>query len=211
MTGQASPAGLGETLAQAQESGFFRWFHLTSVDNADPVNAGTSEADQAWCRFRPSGPRFHHLVELALRLDGEDKITAACLGIDRAFISAARIRPFARDITKSYLLWILPADACTALAPEIDSISQFCDGESVVIAHVSWFKQWRGHSRGHLAEVFMGTAASANRRVNKTRIAFENLIEPLPQGVSPSRPGTYCAVPNKDEDAWLCITVAATA
>jgi hypothetical protein len=215
MTDEAPRAGLGETIAQAQTAGFFLWFHLAEVDEVDAIQANGREATgPVLHRFRPSGPRFHHLVELALGLDGDGQINAACLGIDRAFIAAARIRPFARDIAKSYLHWILPDDAAAALAPEIDIIGQFCDGESVVIVHSSAIRRswltWWGKRGGDMANVFMGKAARAERQFGRTRIVFENLIEPLPYGVSSTHPAARCAVPNEDEDAWLRMAVTAT-
>ena len=212
MNDKAPRAGLGETLAQARTGGFFLWFHLTEVDDVAAIHAGGRDDGMAWHRFRPSGERFRPLVELALGIDDQGRIAASCLGVDRGFIGSPASRPFARDIVKSYLQWILPADAAAALDTETDAIGQFCDGESVVIVRQSAVRpslfDARGAGDGGIADVFMGQAAVAECQVGRTRIAFENLIEPLPQGVM-SEPRARRAVPKTDEDAWLRITVAA--
>lgn len=206
-------AGLGESVGDAQASGFFRWFHLADADEVAAIDVNAHEiAGRTWRRFRPSGPSFHDLVELAVGVDGVERISAACLGIDRAFIADSRIRPFARDIAKSFLNWILPADASIALAPEIDAISQFCDGESVVIARSSarpisrpkWGNQL---TSGDMAEVFIGNAARAEQTIHQTRIVFENLVESLSRDVSSNRNATLRAVGDKEQDAWLRIAI----
>ena len=179
MSGESYRAGLGSTLADAKASGFFQWFHLVAVGDSSMIRDGETDApgDERH-RFRPSGPRFHPLVELELGVLGSGRITTACLQIDRAFIANAAIRPFARDITKSFLQWILPADAGIALESDIDAIGRFCDGESVVIvassaARRSWPTGWFKR-RSNLPAVFMERAVRAERLVGKTSIVFEN-------------------------------------
>ena len=205
-------SGLGTTMAEAQASSFFSWFHLTAVDDGAPSDDPAQEiAGRTWHRFRPSGPSFQPLVELAVAVGGDERISAACLGIDRAFIANARIRPFARDIAKSFLNWILPEEACIALAAEIDAISQFCDGESVVITRsatpAATLKGQARSGSGDMADVFIGNSARAEQSIGPTRILFENLIEPLPHGVSSSGGDALRAVPDGAQDAWLRIAI----
>ena len=170
-----------------------------------------------WQRFRPSGPRFRPLVELEVGLDSFGQIEAACLGLDRSFIAAAPIRPFARDIATSYLQWVLPTDAAVVLSRDIELIGAFCDGESALIIpaadrRATWFTWWGKHrDSAAAADAFMGTLAHASRRVGNTRIFFENLSEPLPQGVASSRWATARAVPrsmpNDIEGSWVRMAV----
>jgi len=206
-------AGLGGTIAEAQAGGFFGWFHLAAVDDLAAIDDQAQEfAGLTWHRFRPSGSSFNSLVELAVGVDGDERISAACLGIDRSFIANARIRPFARDIAKSFLNWILPEDACIALAAEIDAISQFCDGESVVITRSSADSTSRSkfdkpRAGGGMADVFIGISARAEQTIGTTRIVSENLIEPLPFGVSSRRTETLRAVPDEEQEAWFRIAV----
>ena len=215
MSEEAPQSGLNETLAQAQQGGFFRWFHLSQVDESDHVDRIGYPMESTRChRFRPSGPSFHHLVELELDVDGDSRIEVACLGIDRAFIEKVSIRPFARDIVKSFLTWILPPAAADILGPEIKRIGEFCDGESTVIVHASsvkpsWRPWWSKRSDDSAADAFMGISARAVRTIGKNRIVFENLTEPLPHGVALSRPEICCAVPNQADDAWLRIMITA--
>ena len=214
MNGGAERTGLGETLVAARAGGFFSWFHLEPVDAAAVVSGDAQEIPvQAWHRFRPSGPRFHPLVELAVGTGGDERIIAACLGIDREFIAGVRDRPFARDIAKSFLDWILPDDARAVLAPDIAGIGQFCDGESRVIVaasavSTSGFPQQPQRSGEGVSQVFIGNAARAEQTIGWIRIVFENLIEPLPRGVQ-SRPATAVrAVPQEEQAAWLRIAVS---
>jgi hypothetical protein len=214
MNSGAERTGLGETLVSARAGGFFGWFHLEPVDAAAVVPGDAQEIpEQPWHRFRPSGPRFHHLVELAAGTDGDERITAACLGIDREFIAGARDRPFPRDLAKSFLDWILPDDARAVLAPDIVGIGQFCDGESPVIVAASAvgpsrFQQKPQHSGEGVSNVFIGNAAHAEQTIGPTRIVFENLIEQLPQGVQSRRATVVRAVPEKEQAAWLRIVVS---
>jgi hypothetical protein len=207
MSSEAKWAGMGGSLEEARTSDFFRWFHLADVGEPAVIDNGAQQAVRGtWHRFRPSGPSFHQLVELAVGVGADKQIHTAWLGLDRAFIADSRIRPFARDIAKSFLNWILPADACNALASQIDAISQFCDGESVVIRHVSAMPAL-GPERprvagGDLADVFIGNAAHAQQTIGRTRIVFENRIESFAQGVSSNR-DALCSVPDKAQDAWL--------
>jgi hypothetical protein len=173
----APPCGLGARLANAQQSGFFTWFCLCAVGADEPLPEPAVEPARTAQRFRPSGPRFHELVELAIDPNESACITAASLSIARSFIENPANRPFARDIAKSFLYWVLPTEAAHALRHEIALIGAFADGESVVIAHPdaprpSWLDRLLG--RRNEAAVFMRQRGCSRRRVGRTRIAFEN-------------------------------------
>jgi hypothetical protein len=173
--------GLGGRLADAQKGGFFSWFCLSEVGADDPQVETALDPPWRWQRFRPNGPRFHDLVELAVGLNETACIGAADLCIARSFIESPAIRPFARDIAKSFLNWVLPEEAGLALRHEIELIGAFADGESVVIAHADAPRpRWLYHAlgRGGEAEVFMGSQSRSRRHVGQTHIAFENRAGP---------------------------------
>jgi hypothetical protein len=189
MSEDSPPCGLGDRLADAQQGGFFSWFCLSAIGADEPAAEAAIDPAHNWQRFRPSGPRFHHLVELAVGLDESARISAASLGIARSFIEMPAIRPFARDIAKSFLNWMLPAETAAALRQEIELIGTFADGESVVITHADvprpgWLHRVMG--RSHEAAVFMGRVKRSKRRVGGTRIVFENRADPPHDMSSPA-------------------------
>jgi len=172
-----SRCGLGDRLSNARQGGFFSWFCLAAVAADEPSPVRAFDPAYEWERFRPSGPRFHDLVELAFGLDASGCIGAASLAIDRSFIEKPAVRPFARDIAKSFLYWVLPTDAQAALQDEIGLIGAFADGESVVIGHPDalWSHLLNRFTRARSeAEVFMGRRSKSARSVGHTGIAFEN-------------------------------------
>lgn len=195
MTEDQAACGLGDRLAHAQQGGFFSWFCLAAVGADEPALGPAINPAHDWRRFRPSGPRFHHLAELAVGLDDSHCITGANLSIARSFIDRPPIRPFARDIAQSFLCWVLPAEAELALRKEIGMIGAFADGESVVIGHPDalrsrwlrrsrWLNRFMG-PRGE-ADVFMGRRSRSKRRVGGTCIAFENRADPRAGVSSPA-------------------------
>jgi hypothetical protein len=168
--------GLGESLQHAQRGAFFDWFHLQAAEeNAELEQGRRSIQGLTWSRFRPAGESFARLVELELGLGLDNRIERASLGVDRAFIAPPAIQPYARDITKSFLNWILPVPALRELKPEIDSISQFCDGESrVLIVHDSVVPHpTRPPNPGAAADIFMGCAERWAGQIEDTRVVFE--------------------------------------
>jgi hypothetical protein len=197
-------SGLGDRLSDAQRSSFFSWFCLTAVaaDEASPDRA--IDPAHQWERFRPSGPRFHRLVELALGLDESGCIAAANLAIDRSFIERPAVRPFARDIAKSFLYWALPTEAAAVLQDEIALIGAFADGESVVIGHPDALRSRllnrfaRARSE---AEVFMGRRSKSARRVGHTDIAFESRVTRQDEARSPA---------TGKRGGWLLIRISRT-
>lgn len=108
--GAKGPAfgSLGRTVAEAEASGFFTWFHLTPAED-------TGETGVA--RFRPSSEELGSLVAVDLVLSN-DRIDEVRLLIRRSFIDDPRQFAFAADITKSFLLAALDAH------PEIETAAR---------------------------------------------------------------------------------------
>ena len=97
---------LGRALTKAVDHEFFRWFHLMRYEAARDLADGAT-----WHGFRPEGAKFRELVTVNLETDRAGCIADAKLCLDRAFIEHAKDAPFARDITTSFLRWILPEAA----------------------------------------------------------------------------------------------------
>src|SRR5262249_43432864 len=106
-------AMLGQTVAEAADHDFFRWFHLTRYEPARRLADGTT-----WHGFRPESAKFRDRVTVNLESDADDRIADAKLCLDRAFVEHAKESPFARDIAASLLRWAVPppAQAVVALA-----------------------------------------------------------------------------------------------
>jgi hypothetical protein len=97
---------LGRKLTDSINHEFFRWFHLVRYEAPRDLADGAT-----WHGFRPEGAKFRALVTVNLETDRAGCIADAKLCLDRAFIEHAKDAPFARDITTSYLRWILPEAA----------------------------------------------------------------------------------------------------
>ncbi|WP_395020725.1 hypothetical protein [Dongia sp.] len=97
---------LGRALTKAVDHEFFRWFHLVRYEAPRALADGAT-----WHGFRPDGAKFRELVTVNLETDRSGCIADAKLCLDRAFIEHAKDGPFARDITASFLRWILPEPA----------------------------------------------------------------------------------------------------
>lgn len=89
---------LGDSLDSAQQTGFFRWFHLEEVGAAKDAN------NNDVVEFRPSGEKFHDLVSLRVTCDAGRRMLALELALDRQFIDSPRNGVFAADCAKSFLL-----------------------------------------------------------------------------------------------------------
>jgi hypothetical protein len=87
----------GETLAQAQRSEFFVWFHLG--ETAKETSGGLTTRT-----FRPSAKQFYDLVAVQLSMDEHDRLQSSGLMVHRAFIDDPESSTFAADITKSFLV-----------------------------------------------------------------------------------------------------------
>ena len=97
---------LGRALAQAVDNDFFSWFHLVRYEAPRDLADGAT-----WHGFRPDGERFRELVTVNLETDSSGRIADAKLCLDRAFIEHPQDGRFARDITASFLRWVLPEPA----------------------------------------------------------------------------------------------------
>jgi hypothetical protein len=97
---------LGRALTKAVNHEFFRWFHLVRYEAPRELADGAT-----WHGFRPDGERFRELVTVNLETDRAGCIADAKLCLDRAFIEHPMDGPFARDITASFLRWVLPEAA----------------------------------------------------------------------------------------------------
>jgi|UPI000488FF25 hypothetical protein len=97
---------LGRALTQAVDQEFFRWFHLVRYEPPRGLAEGAT-----WHGFRPEGARFRDLVTVNLETDRDTCIADAKLCLDRAFIEHPKDGAFARDITASFLRWVLPEGA----------------------------------------------------------------------------------------------------
>jgi hypothetical protein len=101
---------LGHALTQAIDHDFFRWFHLVRYEAPRELADGAT-----WHGFRPEGEKFRDLVTVNLETDGAGRIADAKLCLDRALVEHPTDRAFARDITASFLRWVLPAVVPTQL------------------------------------------------------------------------------------------------
>jgi hypothetical protein len=97
---------LGRVLTQTVDQDFFRWFHLVRYEAPRGLADGAT-----WHGFRPEGERFRDLVTVNLETDRATCIADAKLCLDRAFIEHPKDGAFARDITASFLRWVLPEAA----------------------------------------------------------------------------------------------------
>jgi hypothetical protein len=96
---------LGRALTEAVDHEFFRWFHLVRYEAARELTDGAT-----WHGFRPDGEKFRALVTVNLETDRAGCIADAKLCLDRAFIEHSKDGPFARDVTASFLRWVLPEE-----------------------------------------------------------------------------------------------------
>ncbi len=112
----------------AAEAGaeFFTWFHL------EPDGGPASEGDGIRHRFRPAGEAFRALVGLDVTVDAADAIRSARLCLDRSFVNGPQ-DAFARDIARSFLMWILDDAAQAQAAPLIANIGSFAAANGPVI------------------------------------------------------------------------------
>jgi hypothetical protein len=102
---------IGSELKRALDQEFFRWFKL---ERYEPVQALAD--GRAWHGFRPAGDKFRPLVTVNLETDVAERIIDAKLCLDRAFVEHAKDGAFARDITASFLRWVLSPDQQAAVA-----------------------------------------------------------------------------------------------
>jgi hypothetical protein len=109
----AGIGNLGESPDQAKQTEFFRWFHLEETGRSAKV-----------VHFKPSGDKFHNLVTLNLSLDSSGRLVGAELVLLRSFIDSGRDGMFARDIAKSFVRVVTPAEERDKVADLLAGIEQ---------------------------------------------------------------------------------------
>lgn len=114
-------------LAAIAQGDFFDWFHLELFDG-DPKSTGS---------YRPSGAAFRDLVNLHLTGNAINQLQEAKLCMDRAFIADRKNGAFARDITRSFLNWALPAGDRAKIAGLVEEIGNMAATGAPVIRHAS--------------------------------------------------------------------------
>jgi hypothetical protein len=97
---------LGCALTQAVDHDFFRRFHLVRYEAPRGLADGAT-----WHGFRPEGESFRDLATVNLETDRDERIGDAKLCLGRAFVAHPKDGVFAREITASFLRWILPEPA----------------------------------------------------------------------------------------------------
>jgi hypothetical protein len=115
---QAETAGglLGGPFPAAQGSDLFTFFNLAQTASR-PCGGGYALG------FRPTGEAFHKLAAVGVAVDGQTRVAAMSLTLDRAFIDAPGQGVFARDIAKSFIRDVAGPGAdpqFVALADEIE-------------------------------------------------------------------------------------------
>ena len=99
----AAIGDLGETVEQARQTEFFRWFHLEETGR-------TAGQAGSVVHFKPRGEKFRSVVTLNLPLDSRNRLNGAELVLSRSFIDSGRDGLFARDIAKSFLRLVTSAE-----------------------------------------------------------------------------------------------------
>lgn len=117
-TAPVGPIGdfLNHLLADAEQTGFFRWFHLAETRREPGPNG-----DQKIV-YQPTGEKFHDLARVIVTVNRNAMILRIELVLKRSFIASPRDGIFASDIGKSFVLACLPEDGAaelTTLANEI--------------------------------------------------------------------------------------------
>jgi hypothetical protein len=126
----ATFGGFGARLAQAQETGFFKWFHLTQT--AREKTAGVTVTS-----FKPSGQKFRDLVTFQVTTGQDGGLTGMRLILKRAFVDSPRDGIFARDITKSLLGTVFSSNADQELQALIQQIEYLGTSTSPILRHES--------------------------------------------------------------------------
>lgn len=111
---------LGRKLTESVDHDFFRWFHLARYEAPRQLADGST-----WHGFRPEGATFRELVTINLETDGEERIADAKLCLARAFVEHPKDGAFARDITASFLRWILPEVVPTGIARFLQELRDY--------------------------------------------------------------------------------------
>jgi len=157
---------IGSKLTQALDQEFFRWFSLERYEPSRTLADGSS-----WHGFRPSGETFKTLVTVNLETAG-DRITDATLCLDRAFVEHPKDGAFARDITASFLRWVLSANQQAAIAGFLGELGDL--GPNVIrLARTP--PPPPPQSPGPLYRVFIGQDKTAEQALEGVVLRLNNL------------------------------------
>ena len=118
----------GGNLEQTKKTEFFSWFHLQQTDSK-------SQNGKQVVSFKPSGPKFHHLVTVNITTAAGEGLQAVELVLCRSFIDSPREGVFARDIAKSFLLTGLAAPRDPAITDLINEIQYQDTSGALVLRH----------------------------------------------------------------------------
>jgi len=121
-------SGFGQTLDQAKETGFFKWFMLEQT-------AETLKNGGKFTIFQPNGPRFHDVTHVNITVDSQGRILTAELVLARRFVDSPNDGIFARDITKSFLQIGINPDDMGVIEGLVTEINQLKGSTAPVIVH----------------------------------------------------------------------------
>ena len=98
----STPSLVGATLAEAQQTEFFTFFHFAETERA------LDSTGRGWVQFRPGG-EHRTQVRLWLLLTAAGTTEQATIDLARGFIQPPQTQVFARDVAKSFLYGAVPA------------------------------------------------------------------------------------------------------
>jgi len=179
---------IGSELKAALDQESFRWFHLERYEPAQGLADG-----RTWHGFRPAGATFKALATVNLETDAADRIIDAKLCLDRAFVEHQKDGAFARDITASFLRWMLSLDQQGAIGGFLAELGDF--GPNVI--RLSRALAPPPGSPGALYRVFLGRDKTAEQALPGAVLRLNNLQ---------AREG-----PRDPQHDWIWIRVAAAA
>jgi hypothetical protein len=115
-TASSFPGLLGMSLADAQKTDFFSWFHLEETGREKDSGGRTVVT------FKPNAEAFHKLVTVQTTLGAQDQIAQIDLYLARAFVNDRMKRVNANDIAKSMLLDAVPGSDRADIKTLVDEI-----------------------------------------------------------------------------------------
>ena len=152
---EAGASLLGMSLAEAQRTDFFGFFHLVETGR------DSDERGRTVATFRPESEAMSRIAAVGATLDGEGRIVGMSLSLARSFIDG-RERIFARDIAKSFLLDATPAADRAAVEPLAEEI-------------------WLGEAKAKAASkgflTFLGREASERLDLTRSALSLDNATQ----------------------------------
>jgi hypothetical protein len=146
---QAPAGGFGETLEQAKQTGFFKWFMLEQTSES-------TEGSGKQFVFQPSGDRFHNFARVNVKVDGQGRIVGVELALQREFVDSASIGIYARDIAKSFLQTGVNPQDQESVANLVREIDQLKGSSAPVIIHQDAVKPSPAGPPSDGYEVYLG-------------------------------------------------------